>query len=333
MSVLKNTLIASMAVLASTAMTNAAEWKPEKPINLIVPWGAGGATDLVTRVVAGELESALGQKVVVVNQPGASGAIGSKAALDADRDGYTWTAGAAKDLGTYAVTGRLDTKIEDWHLFLSSANVNVISVNPDSKLADMGAFVDRMKDGKPIAVGTSGVNSAGHSAMESLVAATGGKYKHVTYEGGAKAVLSTVAGETEASSQLLTEQFEMLKGKRIRPLAALSTEPLELEGIGTVAPITQWLPEYNPTPIHFGIFVPKGVPAEVVATLEEIWSTKIKGSQALKDYANAKGSVVTVLSGEEAQKAVRPSIQVSAWQLFDGGQGKVSPEELGISRP
>ncbi|MCX8012931.1 MAG: tripartite tricarboxylate transporter substrate-binding protein, partial [Rectinema sp.] len=75
-----------------------ATWKPNKPITIIVPWGAGGSTDQITRVCAAELESYLGQKIVIVNQPGASGSVGTKSAMDAKRDGYTWTAGAAADL-------------------------------------------------------------------------------------------------------------------------------------------------------------------------------------------------------------------------------------------
>ena len=98
-------------------------WKPTKPINLIVPWAAGGSTDQVTRVTAAELEKVLGQKIVVVNQPGASGSIGTKNALDAPKDGYTWTAGAAQDLGTYQALGMLDVPAKDWHLFLNVANI------------------------------------------------------------------------------------------------------------------------------------------------------------------------------------------------------------------
>src|SRR5918999_4224645 len=94
-------------------------WKPSKPVTIIVPWAAGGSTDQVTRITAAELEKHLGQKVVIVNQPGASGSIGSKNALEAPKDGHTWTAGAARDLGTYKVLGMLDTLIQDWHLFLN----------------------------------------------------------------------------------------------------------------------------------------------------------------------------------------------------------------------
>nr|MCU0923316.1 tripartite tricarboxylate transporter substrate-binding protein [Burkholderiaceae bacterium] len=72
-------------------------------MTIIVPWAAGGATDQVTRLAASELEADLGQRIVVVNQPGGAGSIGTKAAMDAPKDGYTWTAGAAKQLGTYPV--------------------------------------------------------------------------------------------------------------------------------------------------------------------------------------------------------------------------------------
>ncbi|MFY1005165.1 hypothetical protein ACNF5F_27510, partial [Escherichia coli] len=79
---------------------------------------------------AAEIEKALGQKIVVVNQAGASGSIGTRNALTATQDGYTWTAGAAKDIGTYAVSGLLDTKIGDWKLYLTVVNVSVLGANP-----------------------------------------------------------------------------------------------------------------------------------------------------------------------------------------------------------
>ena len=90
----------------------AQNWKPTKPITIIVPWAAGGSTDQVIRVTAAELEKEFGQKVVVVNQPGASGSIGTKSVLEGAKDGYTWASGAAKDIGSYAVSGLLDTQAD-----------------------------------------------------------------------------------------------------------------------------------------------------------------------------------------------------------------------------
>ena len=126
----KRTLIQAIALglalgTGASAMAQAT-WKPNKPINLIVPWAAGGSTDQITRIAAAEIEKTLGQKIVVVNQPGASGSIGSKNAWEAPRDGYTWTAGAAQDLGTYQALGMLNAGIKDWHLFLHVANIAVV---------------------------------------------------------------------------------------------------------------------------------------------------------------------------------------------------------------
>ena len=84
--------VAMAALALGFALPAAAQWKPTKPINLIVPWAAGGSTDQITRVTAAELEKVLGQKIIIVNQPGASGSIGSKNAWESPKDGYTWAA-------------------------------------------------------------------------------------------------------------------------------------------------------------------------------------------------------------------------------------------------
>src|SRR5438093_2408296 len=146
------------AVLATAASGAFAQWKPARPINLIVPWAAGGSTDQVTRVTAAELEKALGQTIVIVNQPGASGSIGTKSAFDAPKDGYTWTAGAAQDLGAYETLGTLKARISDWHLFLNVANIQVIGVNPKTPYNSAKDLLDAMK-AKPgqISVATAGV--------------------------------------------------------------------------------------------------------------------------------------------------------------------------------
>ena len=116
--------------IAGVTLTAAAQapWKPTKPINIIVPWAAGGATDQMIRVTASDLEAALGQKIIVLNQPGASGSIGTKNALEAAKDGYTWTSGAPKDLGSYKILGMVDTTVQDWHLYLHLALPTIVSV-------------------------------------------------------------------------------------------------------------------------------------------------------------------------------------------------------------
>ena len=325
--------LAALAVLL-VAGPALADWKPSKPITIIVPWAAGGSTDQVTRVTAGEIETALGQKVVIVNQPGASGSIGTKSALEAQKDGYTWTAGAAQDLGVYKVLGMLDTSVTDWHLFLNVANVSVVGVNPSAPFKDMKELIEAMKS-KPnqITVATAGVTSAGHKAMESIARATGVTYRHVTYDGGNPAVVATVAGETQVTTQLAVEQAEMIRAKRLRPLATVGDKPLELEGVGTIPAMTTLVPKFSEPTNYFGIFVPKGVPQDVVDTVGKIWKDHIAKSAALRKYAESRGALFAPASGEEAQKLVFPAIQSNAWTLQETGKAKVSPDTVGIPKP
>jgi tripartite-type tricarboxylate transporter receptor subunit TctC len=207
-------MVVAVATLALAAPTLAADWKPSKPIRIIVPWGAGGSTDQAIRAVTGDLEQALGQSVVVVNQPGGGGAIGTKSVLDAPCDGYTWGSGAIKDLGTYIITGTLNTKAQDWHVYLNTANATVVSVTPNAPIKDFAEFLEMMKKHpKQLSVGIAGIPSAGHTAIEAIKLAGGGDYKPVSYDGGNPAVISTVAGETMATPQLLSEQIEMIRAK------------------------------------------------------------------------------------------------------------------------
>jgi tripartite-type tricarboxylate transporter receptor subunit TctC len=327
-----------LAVLLGAGMlaasAQAQNWKPSKPITVIVPWAAGGSTDQVTRITAAEIEKHLGQKVIIVNQPGASGSIGTKSALEAPKDGYTWTAGAAQDLGVYRALGMLDTNLADWHLFLSVANVPVVGVNTATPYKTMKDLLDAMK-AKPgaITVATAGVTSGGHNAMEAIARAAGVTYRHVTYDGGNPAVVATVAGETQVTTQLAVEQAEMIRGKRLRPLAAVADKPLELEGFGVVEPITRTIPSMKIPTNYFGIFIPKGVPPEVVNTVDRLWGDHITRSEALKKYATSRGALFAPMSGQDAQKAAMPAVQANAWLLHAGGKTKVSPDTVGIPKP
>ena len=325
---------AAIALAATAASAQNYPWKPEKPITLIVPWAAGGSTDQVSRVAAAEIERVLGQKVVVVNQGGASGSIGTRNVLQAAPDGYTWAAGAAKDLGTYAVSGMLDTKIADWRLYLSVINVSVLSVGNNTAYKTPQDVVAAMK-AKPgqVSVGSAGVNSSGHTAIEAFTKALGLTYKHVAYDGGNPAVISTVSGETEVTTQLAVEQAQMIRGKRLRPLAVLSDRPLELEGFGAIPPITSAMSGYKPDANYFGIFVRKDVPPAVLQTLDMIWKDTIMNSEALKKYATANGAIAAPAYGDDALKVAMPAIQSTAWGLHEGGKSKVAPDTVGIPKP
>ncbi len=320
--------------LATSAPAQDYSWQPDRPITIIVPWAAGGSTDQVTRVVAGELEEPLGTNVVIVNQPGASGSVGTKGAWDAPHDGYTWAAGAASDLGTYPVLGMLDQTLDDWRLYLSVANVAVVGVHPDTPWQDFGELLEDLESrGAEISVATAGLLSAGHNAMEAIASQADVDYRHVTYDGGNPAVIATVAGETDVTTQLASEQAEMIRAGRLRPLAVLNAEPLELDGHGTIPAVTEWVPEIFLATNYFGIWAPKDVPEEVFETMDQVWAEVIQNSEALESYAADRGALFTPHYGEEAHEQAMGMVRQNAWLMYEAGKAPNSPEQFGIERP
>jgi len=323
----------AVGVLATSALAQDYAWKPDRPVTIIVPWAAGGSTDQMARIVASELEAELKQKFIVVNQPGASGSIGTKNAAEAPKDGYTWAAGAATDVGTYRVLGPLDSGLKDWHMFFAVANLTAIAANPNAPFKDFGQLLEALKKGGAnVPIATAGLSSAGHNFMESVKAAGKIEYKHVTYDGGNPAVLSAVSGETQAVAQLLVEMSEFIKGKRLVPLAILSDKPVTLEGFGELAPVTKWLPTMPAPMNYFGIWVAKGTPEGKVKTMEAGWDKKMKNSEALKKYAAQRSALFTPIHGSEAETESFKMVRYTAWLYFDGGKAKVSPDTLGIPR-
>ncbi len=332
---MKRFLLVLLVLVVAVAALGAQDWKPRKPITVIVPWGAGGSTDQIIRLTAGILEDPLGQKIVVVNQGGAAGSVGTKSVIDAAHDGYTWASGAAADLGTYKIQGMLDTTIQDWHLFLAVANIGVVAVNANApyKTFDdlMAAF--KAKPGQ-VTVATAGQVSAGRISMESIRKYGGIEYKMVPYDGGNPAVIACVAGETEAVAQLAVEEADMLRGGKLRALAVLDDKPLTIKGLAQpIPPITNWFKDYKPGPNYFGIFLPKDTPAEIVRALEKAWDSTIAKSSAIQTYALERGAVFAPSYGAEAQKRVYAYLQQVAWLYHEAGRTKLSPDAVGISKP
>ena len=330
-------MTASVAAFAAAgfATTAFAEWQPDRPINIIVPWSAGGSTDQVTRVVAPLLEEALGTEIVVVNQPGASGSIGTAAALAAPRDGYTWTANAIANNATYSVTGLIeDTSIEDYVIYLHVANVPVVSVNVDSPYQDFGELLDAMKMDS-ITVGTAGVNSSGGMALAAIREAAGEDLsaRMVTYDGGNPAVIAAASGEVIATTQLAVEQTEMIRAGRLRGLAVLSDQPLVVEGIDPIPPITDYLPDMPIAADYFGVFIPVGAPQDVYDTVNQVWRDVVMNSPELQAYASDRGAVFAPSYGEDAMAAAMPVVIAEACARVTRGEAVVDPTEIGIACP
>jgi tripartite-type tricarboxylate transporter receptor subunit TctC len=311
----------------------AADWKPAKPITVIVPWPAGGATDLTVRILAVDMERVLGQRIGVVNTPGATGSIGMKNAYDAPRDGHTWTANSDTSLVNYPVLDLMKTTHRDWVQWYALFTPSIISVTADYPAKDLADLVRLMKE-KPgqVAVASAGVGSSGHTALEVFKSATGVTVKHVPYAGGNPAVVATVSGESHVVMQLSLEQADMIRAKKLKPLANTSNRPLTVTGYGEVPPVTTWYPAFPVTGSHFGLMVPKDTPRDVVTAISRAFDVAAK-SERLQKFAEEKAVFLVNLKEAEALAMAEETASVTTWTLFDNGAAKLSPAQFNIPKP
>ena len=307
------------------------DWKPDRPVTIVVPFPPGGTADQVARIIASEMQKTFKQSFIVINQSGATGAIGTRAVREAPKDGYTWLCNANRLVGTYSIMSDVKVSLGDFTQYLAITNVPVISVATAAPYADFGELFKALSDqpGK-ITAGTAGPATSGHFAMEAIAQTAHIKYRLVNYQGGSPAVMSTVSQETVINAELASDQAEMIRAKRLRPLAALSDEPLELSGYGTIPSIKKWIPNLPAVTTQFGILIPKGVPQNVIDTIDRVWNNEIAHSTTLKQWADERGALMTVLSGKAAQDAVWPTVVSSAWMMNTAGLTRASPDTIGI---
>ncbi len=330
----RSVLLLVVALLATAGLAYAAPgWRPARPVTVIVPWPAGGSTDMTARVLASQMERFLGQRIVIVNTPGAGGAIGMKEAWDRPRDGYTWAANSSTAVISYPVLGQLEVTHRDWLYFYVLYAPNVIAVPANSPFRTARDLAEAMR-ARPgaIRVSSAGAGSSGHLGAETFRLAVGATYRHVPYAGGAPAVVAAVQGEVEAVMQLSMEVAEMLRAGRLRALAVMSRSPLTMEGYGVIPPITQVLPNFPETGSYFGLMLPKDMPADIVATVEAAFRPASE-APAVRLFARQNGVVAVSLSGRQATEVTEQKARRVAWTLFEAGLAKKSPAELGIPRP
>lgn len=319
-------------LLGAAGQEESGEWSPKRTITMIVPWKAGGLSDQTGRVLASEMESVLGVKIAIVNQPGASGSIGTKAAYDKAHDGYTWVGNSTTSTATYQVR-ELTPEIShrDWQGFFAIFTPPVICVNPDSPITDWESLLKAFQS-REVAVASAGIGSTGHIAVELYSKQMGISYKNVPYKGGNPAVVATVAGETEVVMQASLECADMLRAKKLRPIAALTQEPITISGVGEIPPVTKFKKGFQGMATLVGILIPKDTPADVQKAIGRAFDVAAN-SESLKKMAESKGAVAVNLQWEEADQAMNRSASQFGWILYEVGVAKKSPDEYGISKP
>ena len=262
----KTAAVVAVAAFGAMAAPAAAEY-PEKSIRLIIPFGPGGATDTVGRMIATPLEQALGESVIVANQPGAGGAVGIATMVQSRADGYTLAMGANDSLSTRPLITESGYTLDDIEPVAMVAGGPIgIAVRGDipyETLDDLAAAIDA---GENITFSSPGVGTGPHLAAERFARSTGGTATHIPAESVGESMIKLMSGEVTfvagTGSNFPARIGEGAEGVHVLGLFSedrwnrLPDVPTGMEqGYDIVA--MQW----------FGIVAPKGTPAEAIDRL------------------------------------------------------------------
>ncbi|QHJ01013.1 tripartite tricarboxylate transporter substrate binding protein [Xylophilus rhododendri] len=263
--------LASITGLQAFAPAFAQDAYPSRPITVIVPFPAGGTTDIVARLAGQALSQELGQPVVIDNRPGAGGNIGSQMVARAPADGYTLVMGT---VGTHAINPALYKKMPYDHLkdfapISRVANVpNLLVANPSQPYKTVKELIAYGKaNPDTISFASSGNGTSIHLAGELFKTLTGVKMQHVPYKGSAPALADLMAGQTNIMFDNLPSSISFVRSGKLRPIAVttLKRSP-ELPDVPTIA--ESGVPGFDASS-WFGLLAPAATPPAVIKRIDD----------------------------------------------------------------
>jgi tripartite-type tricarboxylate transporter receptor subunit TctC len=264
------------AVMIASGSALAQNW-PAKPITIIVPFVAGGTTDIVTRLVGQALSGKLGQPVVIENVGGAGGTLGASNAARAPADGYTIFMSTIAHTIAPGIYNKLSYDFEkDFAPITIIASVpNILVVNPEVPAKDVSQLIAYIKanPGK-VNYGSAGVGSVEHLSGELFKSLAKVDIVHVPYRGGAPMMADVVAGHIQMSIETSGAATPFIKGDKVRALAVSTAKrtPLFPE-LPTLA--ESGLPGYDVT-TWYGMLVPKNTPPDIVKRIYDALADILK---------------------------------------------------------
>ncbi|MDT3357841.1 MAG: tripartite tricarboxylate transporter substrate binding protein [Spirochaetota bacterium] len=309
---------------------------PQKPITMIVPYGAGGTTDISGRQLAIQLEKHLGKSITVINQGGASGSIGARTVLDAKSDGYT-VLFTAESLGTQRVMGLSEMSYDDFTPIMVAVNdPKVIVVHKDSPYQTLQDLVNDIKS-RPGKVKMSYTGPGGSGHVQALIYNKMGLDMALTaYPGGADCIVAVLGRQVEFTNSNYSTVTGYLESGDLKLLGISALQRLEAHPeVPTLDEILPGSQKYlgNPfTPLS--LLVKADVPASVVQILREAASKAVQ-EQAWKDFV-AKNSLDKLYEKYPDEASMRSFFteweSLVSWLLYDNGAAKISPEKFGIKK-
>jgi tripartite-type tricarboxylate transporter receptor subunit TctC len=267
---MKKVILLGLALLTSWNMTSsyAQSNYPNKPIKIIVPYGAGGSTDVLTRMIAQKLTEKLGTSVVVENKPGANAMIGTELVAGSPNDGYTLLAASSGNAANPALMGAKGQIFPGNFVPIVglASTPNAISVNPQTPFKTLQDIVAASKK-KPdsLSYAHAGTGSLQHIVGEHFKITANIKMVDIPYKGGGPASADVLAGQVPVLVSGLTASINLINSGRLRALAVTSEKRSpNLPNVPTVA--ESGFPGFNSV-FWVALYAPAGTPAAITQKL------------------------------------------------------------------
>jgi tripartite-type tricarboxylate transporter receptor subunit TctC len=295
------TLLALIVIFGASSVAMASSW-PHKPIRLVVPYPAGGGTDVVARIVQQRLSDALGQPIVIENRSGAGGAIGTEVVAKSAPDGYTFLFTlSSHTINPALYKTDLDVKNDFDPVTLIVSVPQLIAVEASSPYKTLSDLVGAAKKqpGK-LSYASVGAGTPSHMAGELLKLKTNIDMVHVPYKGGGPAVIDTLSGHVSSLIVTMPAAIAHVRAGRLRPLAVTTRKrnPVAPE-IPTVAEALG-LSDYE-VDSWYAMFAPAKTPPAIVARMQDELARAIRQpdirQKLLEQGADPVGSSQQALDG------------------------------------
>lgn len=331
--------MATMTITIPAGSLLAADY-PNRPITVVVMYGAGGGTDVIMRKIADEMGKAKNWQVNVINKPGAVGGVATKFVHGQESDGYTILGGANYNKFV-RVMGHVDyVPWEEWVFFQAANAIASWSVPIDSPFKTFDDVVKAAKaePGK-ISISTSGTGGLWHELALIVGSFAGINLKYVPYKGGKPATLAGLQGETNIAGGGVHEHIDLIRAGKLRNLQQTGTEDIKLEN-GTVMPsVGNLVPAIKPfLPIGgtYNFIMKRDTPTEVLKMVQEAF-VAAANSAGFQEMVKKKFFQTDIRTGEAADKraAQLEVITVDTFNKFSDQIGaKVkTAAELGLPAP
>ncbi|MEM6634624.1 MAG: tripartite tricarboxylate transporter substrate binding protein [Pseudomonadota bacterium] len=330
---------AGFAVLQLTPTRALAQGYPERPINIVVMYSAGGGTDTIMRKLAEEMANAKGWTINVLNKPGAVGGVATQFVGAAPSDGYTVLGGANYNRFV-RVMGHADfTPWKDWLPFKAGAASASWSVRKDSPFESIDDVIAAAKANPGgVTISTSGTGGVWHELALIIANAAGVELKYVPYKGGKPATLAGLQGETDIAGGGLHEHIDLIRSGELRNLLQTSGNDITLDD-GTVLPtLGTAIPAAKGLPVGatYNFMVKRDLPPEVLQEIADAF-VAAANSDGFLEMLNSKFFIPDVKIGEEADREGALMEAITA-EIFNKFQDQIGAEvktaaELGLPAP